>query len=291
MDPQTSETVITMLDLVLGLVLLAGGVVFCMLVARGLFSERAFEHAPGRQGPMTLADAMIGLGMYIVAVMIAAFVLKKSGLAPEPGQAMDARQLVIGMIITHAASIPVALFTLARLMQSRPDPPKLAPLRSMAIGALGVVVAAPVLLLVMYVVTVISTAAGYPPPEVGHVVLTQLLDPALSPWMRWGLILSAVIGAPLFEEILFRGLFQSSMVQSRIVRSRWTAIVITSVLFALIHLGATSDAPQALIMLYVLSLALGYVYERTGSLVAPITMHALFNGLQILAVSLMDPAQ
>jgi hypothetical protein len=202
---------------------------------------------------------------------------------------VTARQLLIAMLVTQAATVPAVIFTLARLMQSQPQPPRLGPLRSMAVGMLGVIAAAPVLLLVMYIVTLISTAAGFPPPQIGHVVLTQLMDPALSPVVRWGFILSAVIGAPALEETIFRGLVQSSIIQSGVVRSRWTAIVIASVLFTLIHWDAA--APQALIMLYVLSLALGYVYERTGNLLAPITLHATFNALQILTVSMMDPAQ
>ena len=35
--------------------------------------------------------------------------------------------------------------------------------------------------------------------------------------------------------------------------------------------------PHVVAPLIVLGLILGYVYERTGSLVAPITMHLLFN--------------
>jgi hypothetical protein len=61
-------------------------------------------------------------------------------------------------------------------------------------------------------------------------------------------------------------------------RSRWASampIIITSILFAAVHL------PQwpAPIAIFVLSVALGVLYQRTGSLVPSITLHAVFNGV------------
>ncbi len=60
-------------------------------------------------------------------------------------------------------------------------------------------------------------------------------------------------------------------------------VVLTSVLFAAAH------APQwpAPIAIFVLSLALGAVYQRTRSLVASFVLHALFNGLSTLVLFLM----
>jgi membrane protease YdiL (CAAX protease family) len=56
------------------------------------------------------------------------------------------------------------------------------------------------------------------------------------------------------------------------------AIALTSLFFAALH------APQwpAPIPLFVLALGLGAVYQRTGSLIAPICMHALFNAFSTL---------
>jgi membrane protease YdiL (CAAX protease family) len=58
------------------------------------------------------------------------------------------------------------------------------------------------------------------------------------------------------------------------------AIVITSVLFAGLHAGQW-PAP---IPIFILSLGLGFIYHRTGSLLAPICMHAVFNGFSTLAL-------
>lgn len=60
-------------------------------------------------------------------------------------------------------------------------------------------------------------------------------------------------------------------------------IVLTSTLFALVHFPQW-PAPLAI---FFLSLGLGYVFERSGSLIASMVMHALFNGLGTLLLFVM----
>jgi membrane protease YdiL (CAAX protease family) len=61
----------------------------------------------------------------------------------------------------------------------------------------------------------------------------------------------------------------------------WVAILITSVFFAAMHEAWTAPA------IFVLSLALGYVYERSGNLWASMTVHMLFNTLSTLQFMLL----
>lgn len=86
----------------------------------------------------------------------------------------------------------------------------------------------------------------------------------------------AVVVAPLVEELMFRGLFQS-MIRSYLGRP-WVAIAITSALFATIHTNR-EHWPA----LFILALGLGYSYEKSNSLLRPIFMHAMFNGVTIVA--------
>ena len=60
------------------------------------------------------------------------------------------------------------------------------------------------------------------------------------------------------------------------------AILSTSLLFAAMH-AAQWPAPIAI---FVLSVALGALYQRTGSLLAAIAMHGTFNGFSTLLLLL-----
>ena len=60
-------------------------------------------------------------------------------------------------------------------------------------------------------------------------------------------------------------------------RTAWLPILFSSALFALMHLGQ-GPAP---IPLFFLAIALGYVYQRTHSVVPCILLHALLNGTSL----------
>lgn len=87
---------------------------------------------------------------------------------------------------------------------------------------------------------------------------------------------TAVIVAPLVEETVFRGFVYG--VVKRFTDPIFAAIV-SAALFALAHFHLGSAVPLFL-------LALGFVgaYERTGSLLVPMLMHALFNGISLIAL-------
>jgi membrane protease YdiL (CAAX protease family) len=90
----------------------------------------------------------------------------------------------------------------------------------------------------------------------------------------------AVIVAPLLEELLFRGLFQT-MIRSflNVKNSAWPAIAISSALFVSMHVNQ-SHWPA----LYVLGVGMGYSYEKSGSLFRPVFIHAIFNATMVISV-------
>ncbi|HMP74808.1 MAG TPA: CPBP family intramembrane metalloprotease [Kiritimatiellia bacterium] len=90
-------------------------------------------------------------------------------------------------------------------------------------------------------------------------------------WMRIYFVVLAVGLAPLFEEVLFRGLLLPVMARRY---GTWTAMLVTSFLFAIIHGHLPSFAT-----LFALSLALGVGYILSGSVLVPIVMHASFNAI------------
>ena len=130
---------------------------------------------------------------------------------------------------------------------------------------------------------ILRLAAGWtivvllPRPErfVQQHVLLKALGTVAAPWQILAVV-SAVILAPLAEEVFFRGLVQSML--RRYCGNAWVAILITSALFALAHWQQLHAIPA----LFVLAVALGYNYERTGRLHAPILIHVLFNAMYVI---------
>lgn len=118
------------------------------------------------------------------------------------------------------------------------------------------------------------------PDAVAHDTLRAIVDEPGNPW-TWGLIAAVVVGAPVAEELAFRGFLQTGVL--RATGRAWTAILISSAVFTLVH----GLAPYAMATIFVLSVCLGVAYERTKSLAVPIVMHAAFNaGNVLLAVAL-----
>jgi membrane protease YdiL (CAAX protease family) len=187
--------------------------------------------------------------------------------------------------------------------------------RALAVGADGFLWVYPVCLLLAAVVTQFVESQQ-------HQILKFLSNAVRDG--RWDLIallvFSAVVVAPLAEELFFRGLIQSGL-RSAFARmrlfgarppepapafpvegevpsdaevkppppppvppppveptpaARWAAIAVSSLMFAVVH-----DEVFAWPTLFVLSAAMGRVFDRTGSLAAPIALHMLFNGWNI----------
>jgi membrane protease YdiL (CAAX protease family) len=124
-------------------------------------------------------------------------------------------------------------------------------------------------------------------------LITQ--NPQLLP--RILIVVAAVIIVPLLEEMLFRGLFQTTIrsyfetfssllvPQDKAEEKRttdrngaWLAIVISSGLFTMNHAN-TGHWPA----LFVLGVCMGYSYEKSGSLFRPIFIHSFFNATSVIA--------
>jgi hypothetical protein len=92
----------------------------------------------------------------------------------------------------------------------------------------------------------------------------------------------AVFAAPLTEELIFRGCLYGIVRQTA---NRYVAMGVSAVVFALIH-GHIPSLPG----LVILSVALTLLYEETGTLWAPISMHAGFNAISIFGTIMWPDA-
>jgi membrane protease YdiL (CAAX protease family) len=115
------------------------------------------------------------------------------------------------------------------------------------------------------------TKFGWQPEnETAVTVLTS----AKAWWLRAYLGVFTVVIGPVAEEFIFRGILYPFIKQRGWPRLAWFGV---SFLFALIHWDAAAFVP-----LFLLALVLTWLYEKTDSLLAPITAHALFNTVNLV---------
>ena len=138
------------------------------------------------------------------------------------------------------------------------------------VGYLGVF---PVFMGVLVFLVYIAHLFAYEPPP--HPLVNILLEEEKG---STGLIvysvLLATIIAPFLEEVFFRGFCYP------ILKKKWgagAAMLLTSLFFATIHANTFAFWP-----IFVLGMALAYLYEKRRSLTAPVVLHLVHNSIFIL---------
>lgn len=123
--------------------------------------------------------------------------------------------------------------------------------------------------------------------ELSRVVITQVLGQAdmqptmqaleatQGPLQRAVFAFTAIVLAPLIEEILFRGILYRTGQQLGFPR---LALFGSSIVFAAIHASLMTFVPLA-----VLAIIFARLYDHTHRLIAPIVAHSLFNAVNFIA--------
>jgi uncharacterized protein len=93
------------------------------------------------------------------------------------------------------------------------------------------------------------------------------------------LFIIAVLPA-IFEELFFRAAFQNLF--TRWLKSPWTAIILTSVIFSIVHLSYFGFLTR-----FALGITLGVMFYYSGSIWLNMIFHMLFNGVQVTALYLL----
>jgi membrane protease YdiL (CAAX protease family) len=91
--------------------------------------------------------------------------------------------------------------------------------------------------------------------------------------------LTASVGAPIFEELMFRGFLLPSLTKYMPV---WGAIAASALLFAVAHLNVSEILPLA-----TLGAVLGFIYTRSRNLLAPMLLHCLWNTGTLMSLILL----
>lgn len=264
-------------------------VILWLLYRKGFLSPGAFRDAPERDVPVTALDLLPALGLMIGGAIVSGEVLHQllGATAEDAGLFTAGEQTSVAILVNQllAIGLPAGWFVYraargeAGLRRSGLLPRR--PVRDVKWGALALLAAIPLVMAATLIVTGVAMLLDHETPMIGHRMLEQMqAEASLLPLVL--MIVSAVVVAPLLEEILFRGLVQTSLLNTLGGERRWLIVVAASVLFAVTHLGPAIW--QSLAALTVLSLVLGFLYERTGSLWPSILVHAGFNAWNVAIV-------
>ena len=222
----------------------------------------------------TMTALVLFIAMYfaarvgaIVGLKFAGVSLDESGTLPE----LSIRQIAIVQTGVYAAQSIVAGAYLWMRMRAAAlaEEQRLSRARAATIGGLALLIAWPTAL---SIAALVSHFSGDQPEPIAHELLKKMTEDRAGLWLA---VVSsqAIVGAPILEEIMYRGILQRGFVDTGV--NRWVAIGITSAVFAAMHWETVE--PHAIVALFVLSLGFGYVYEKTGRLTGPIVMHMIFN--------------
>lgn len=258
---------------------------------RGWLWPGGLRGVPYRDAGLGVLDLLIALLVLLAGMLLVGPVLVGLGLMLPPDSNEPAVELSTLQRAAHALLIqgitlfPVMVYLLGRTYRHEGGWEQLGLSgkrggRLLLTSLLGLLLGTPIVLATL----AFSSWFGWqvlnqPMPELGHDMLQ-----AMRGWDHLGgligLVISAVIIAPLLEEMIFRGLIQTALLELELARiHRWSVILISASVFTLLHVGMPW---QTLPGLWVLGIILGWLYERTGNLWPSIFMHAGFNALNIL---------
>jgi membrane protease YdiL (CAAX protease family) len=256
---------------------------------RGGFWRRAYH-------PDNPAGLGYALGMAVVLIVLNQ-VLQAAISAIVLLALFDGSGLRDAVKATLVAVFPAGLLTAiaAWLLAGRRggDAAALLALRWPKLGVGGWTVLVVGFLLTMYMAIIVLVLAlgidlaDYTPgpegesPESGSAGLVKeaMFDIAGTPWLFLVVFPSVAFGAPIWEELVFRGQLFAALSRTRLGLSGTT--VVTSALWAVMHL---TEPWLAIGIIFLLGLAFGWMMYRFGSIWVPMICHGVWNAIFALAV-------
>jgi membrane protease YdiL (CAAX protease family) len=225
------------------------------------------------------------IGAVILAAAVASALLGLFGvsvLAPQgrpsrivPGSDMHARAAALWLLTLQATIIAVVLLAAGLFGGRRSDALALAP----PLPAPRLVIAALVLMIAVllpYNIAVLLWARD---------VLEQDLKTFVRPLgsdAAWMFVLAIAVGAPLSEELLFRGFLLGALWRTRL--GFFGAALVTALTWTVLHAGYSG---YGLVEVFLAGLFFSWLLWRTGNLWVPIVCHAVYNTMVLLVLWLV----
>lgn len=225
-------------------------------------------------GNQRLRAVGVAFGIAILGFVLAlpvGLVVANAYVAITGNQIGDVAALGVSMVSLQGIAFPLTAWLYVRYRDRAWDyvPADVPGLRDLKYVVGAYVAAFVALYAISIVLTLTSTEAA---SNTG--ATTALENPGIIPYL---IPLQLLLIGP-GEELLFRGVIQNRL---REQFAAWPAILIASLTFAPAHILALSGGPTAILVsvgvLFVPSIAFGFIYERTGNIVVPALTHGLYN--------------
>lgn len=236
---------------------------------------------PWRPGPAitvaliaSLAPILVGIaGNFMLAHGLVTVDGPHASAAPSLASPFLLVQMILGQMLSLGIIWAAAGWKGARSQTLRLAPPQTGWLAAAGLGLLLIVLIGPIEIGLYWLA--------------GQGLFTDgqwLLDGLRSPnW--WGVVIAAVVLAPLWEEITFRGFLLSALAKSRL--GFWPAAFLSSVIWTLLHVGYSWPGLTSVLLA---GLGLSWIMKRTGSMRAVVVAHSVINAFSLTVVYLFAPA-
>lgn len=219
------------------------------------------------------------LGLGLAAVFLAVSLAAQVGWLPPWDQ--EAKSVRLLPLLVQTLALPLAGFSMMYACPPRaarkPGPPSAGIVYSIGSGILLYLASVPLVIASAAIHSIALRAAGYPIEP--QAVVTLLSGNELPAWCVAYVLVLAIGVAPVFEEMLFRGILLPVVLKAA---RPLLAVVFVSFAFAIAHFHLPALAP-----LFVIAFMMAAGYVWTGSLLVPITIHAMFNGVNIALLYLL----
>ena len=254
--------------------------VMLLLIVRGPLRRGSLAMAPRRQVKLHMVDLLTAMLVMAGGALVMSLAVMQLPQGSGPGH------YALRQLLGQAAFVPPIVLVLWRVMAQRDGLTafglvSLHPWRDVAAGVLALLAAGPMVMGVAVLMAAASMLWVEKPPLAQHEMLRVVMEAGGGSWPVWTMLVSAVVIAPLVEEVIYRGLVQTALLNLGGVQKRWSVVLISACWFTLIH---TSVSWQGLAGLFVLAMVLAWLYERHRSLWPGIVLHMGFNAVNFLWV-------
>lgn len=285
---ETTEHVWEQVSIADWVIIIVGTAVFATWLLRTSLGTRALADSRPRRNNMPVYYPLAFAVLWVLLVW-GTFSAKRQwlgGLSEQGSAIADNLVLCIGSLVPGVVILAAAQRHFARGLKGFGLNIRTAArdFGSAFVNLLGIMPIVGAMIILVMTAGEMFAGPGYEMPQHGE--LEQAAERPETV-VRVVILITTIFVVPVFEELLFRGMFQTairSFLESRPGRlqsgnAAWPAVLLSAFVFATFH-----QHPEHWPALFALAICLGYAYEKSGSLLRPIFIHALFNATAVLSV-------